>query len=98
MKLTALVILSMLLPSLYAQAQYRSSEPQYQSRPMPTGPQERRPQPNPRTSRSTLDQDWDRRQDEMIRRQEQIDREMRGRQAPRDIDSQNLMPDGRSWD
>lgn len=97
MKLTALVALSLLLPSLYAQAQYRSSETQYQSRPIPTGPQDRRPQPNPRTSQNTLDQDWDRRQDDMIRRQEQIDRNMRARQM-RDIDSQNLMPDGRSWD
>ncbi|MFV8257853.1 hypothetical protein ACNQKP_08600 [Bdellovibrio bacteriovorus] len=97
MKLTALVVISLLLPSLYAQAQYRSSETQYQSRPIPTGPQERRPQPNPRTSQNTLDQDWDRRQDEIIRRQEQLDRNMRSRQL-RDIDSQNLMPDGRSWD
>ncbi|AFY01886.1 hypothetical protein [Bdellovibrio bacteriovorus] len=97
MKLAALVILSLLLPSVYAQAQSRTSETQYQSRPIPTGPQDRRPQPNPRTSQNTLDQDWDRRQDEMIRRQEQLDRNMRDRQL-RDIDSQNLMPDGRSWD
>lgn len=93
MKLTALAGLALLLCAFHAEAQTRSSE---RTRPLPTGPQDRIQRPAPRTSQNTLDKDWSRQQDAIIRRQERINQQYRP--IERDIDSQNLMEDGRSWD